>query len=393
MDRGYTGHEHLAGVGLVHMNGRLYDPVLHRFLMPDNFVQDPYSTQNFNRYGYVLNNPLMYIDQNGEFFFVAALIGAAIGAITQAIKPGANFGKILGGALIGAASGAIGAGVGNVVSGGAFFGSQVAVTIGFAHGFASGFAGGFAGGFIGAAGNSWLDGASFGAGLGAGLKGGLMGGAIGGVVNGTISGIRANKSGLNFWDGKSLSKRTIGFMKASGFNPDSSIDPTDANLIKAREEWIPDAPMENVRNFTTENVPENMQKLMDSNGAAAATPALQKGGVFTGRSDMYFNKNLAFSSAKELYYTMVHEFNHVSQHALLRGLSVSDFSSSLFGHVKEFTAYSHVSSLGSTNYGGYGAGGPFSHLIPKIVSHPYYSAFQPQNYSWVKTLNFTNIKF
>ncbi|MDZ4331187.1 MAG: RHS repeat-associated core domain-containing protein, partial [Flavobacterium sp.] len=55
LDRGYTGHEHLLGVGLVHMNGRLYDPKLHRFLMPDNYVQDPYNTQNFNRYGYVLN--------------------------------------------------------------------------------------------------------------------------------------------------------------------------------------------------------------------------------------------------------------------------------------------------------------------------------------------------
>ncbi|MDZ4147924.1 MAG: RHS repeat-associated core domain-containing protein [Flavobacteriaceae bacterium] len=69
LDRGYTGHEHLLGVGLVHMNGRLYDPKLHRFLMPDNFVQDPYNTQNFNRYGYVLNNPLSYTDPSGELSF------------------------------------------------------------------------------------------------------------------------------------------------------------------------------------------------------------------------------------------------------------------------------------------------------------------------------------
>ena len=65
-DRGYTGHEHLQSVGLVHMNGRLYDPKLHRFLMPDNFVQNPTNSQNYNRYGYVLNNPLMYIDPSGE---------------------------------------------------------------------------------------------------------------------------------------------------------------------------------------------------------------------------------------------------------------------------------------------------------------------------------------
>jgi hypothetical protein len=49
------------------MNGRLYDPLLHRFLQPDNNIQDPSNTQNYNRYGYVLNNPLKYIDPSGEF--------------------------------------------------------------------------------------------------------------------------------------------------------------------------------------------------------------------------------------------------------------------------------------------------------------------------------------
>ncbi|MFT3946516.1 MAG: RHS repeat-associated core domain-containing protein [Agriterribacter sp.] len=70
-DRGYTGHEHLT-VGLVHMNGRLYDPALHRFLMPDNYVQDPSNTQNFNRYAYVLNNPLGYVDPSGEAMIIPA---------------------------------------------------------------------------------------------------------------------------------------------------------------------------------------------------------------------------------------------------------------------------------------------------------------------------------
>ena len=65
-DRGYTGHEHLQSVGLINMNGRLYDPKLHRFLQPDNYVQDPSNTQNYNRYGYVLNNPLKYTDPSGE---------------------------------------------------------------------------------------------------------------------------------------------------------------------------------------------------------------------------------------------------------------------------------------------------------------------------------------
>ena len=64
-DRGYTGHEHMAGFGLINMNGRVYDPYLQRFLSPDPFVQAPTNAQNYNRYSYVLNNPLMYTDPSG----------------------------------------------------------------------------------------------------------------------------------------------------------------------------------------------------------------------------------------------------------------------------------------------------------------------------------------
>ena len=71
-DRGYTGHEHLLGVGLINMNGRLYDPALHRFLSPDNNLQEPGNTQNYNRNGYVLNNPFKYTNENGELFYFRA---------------------------------------------------------------------------------------------------------------------------------------------------------------------------------------------------------------------------------------------------------------------------------------------------------------------------------
>jgi RHS repeat-associated protein len=63
--RGYTDHEHLDNLGLVHMNGRVYDPVLGRFLSPDPVVQAPYDAQGLNRYAYVLNNPLRYTDPSG----------------------------------------------------------------------------------------------------------------------------------------------------------------------------------------------------------------------------------------------------------------------------------------------------------------------------------------
>ncbi len=60
------------------MNARLYDPALGRFLSPDPYVQMPDFTQNFNRYSYALNNPLMYIDEDGGEF-IHLIIGAIVG--------------------------------------------------------------------------------------------------------------------------------------------------------------------------------------------------------------------------------------------------------------------------------------------------------------------------
>ena len=64
--RGFTDHEHLDGVGLIHMNGRVYDPIVGRFVSPDPWIQDPKNSQSFNRYSYVWNNPLRYTDPSGE---------------------------------------------------------------------------------------------------------------------------------------------------------------------------------------------------------------------------------------------------------------------------------------------------------------------------------------
>ena len=63
--RGYTGHEHLDAFGLIHMNGRIYDPHLARVLNPDPVIQDMENIQAYNRYSYCLNNPLKYIDPSG----------------------------------------------------------------------------------------------------------------------------------------------------------------------------------------------------------------------------------------------------------------------------------------------------------------------------------------
>ncbi|TQV78840.1 hypothetical protein FKG94_12530 [Exilibacterium tricleocarpae] len=63
--RGFTNHEHLDRTGIIHMNGRIYDPTLGRFLSPDPYVQFPTFSQSWNRYSYVLNNPLNATDPSG----------------------------------------------------------------------------------------------------------------------------------------------------------------------------------------------------------------------------------------------------------------------------------------------------------------------------------------
>jgi len=62
---GYTGQEQLDQLGLVHLNGRIYDPISARFISADPTIADPGDTQGLNRFSYVLNNPLRYTDPSG----------------------------------------------------------------------------------------------------------------------------------------------------------------------------------------------------------------------------------------------------------------------------------------------------------------------------------------
>lgn len=128
-DRGYTMHEHLDEMGIIHMNGRIYDPLIGRFMSADPFIQDPSSLQSYNRYAYVLNNPLAYTDPTGYFslkklFKAAAVVVVAIYApqllatygvagatvatatIVNAAVTGAIIGAISTGTLQGAVHGA-----------------------------------------------------------------------------------------------------------------------------------------------------------------------------------------------------------------------------------------------------------------------------------------------
>jgi RHS repeat-associated protein len=64
-NRGFTGHEMLDQLDLVHMNGRIYDPLIGRFLSADPILQDPMNGQSYNRYSYVMNNPTNFTDPTG----------------------------------------------------------------------------------------------------------------------------------------------------------------------------------------------------------------------------------------------------------------------------------------------------------------------------------------
>ena len=136
LTRGFTMHEHLDQVGLVHMGGRVYDPELGRFLSPDPFVQFAISTQGFNRYAYVGNNPLSYTDPSGYFLKKALRIGLSIAAsyytggwatgLFNSAAAGAAVGGAVGGylntgslqgAMLGALAGGVAYGIGHKVPG------------------------------------------------------------------------------------------------------------------------------------------------------------------------------------------------------------------------------------------------------------------------------------
>jgi RHS repeat-associated protein len=72
-ERGFTGHQQLDEVGLVHMNGRIFDPTLGRFLQGDPLIQDAGNLQNYDRFGYCYGNPMSCSDPSG-FDFWSSLV-------------------------------------------------------------------------------------------------------------------------------------------------------------------------------------------------------------------------------------------------------------------------------------------------------------------------------
>jgi RHS repeat-associated protein len=186
--RAFTDHEQLDDLGLVHMNGRVYDAVLGRFLSADPFAGNSGDPQDYNRYSYLTNNPLGGTDPSGYFSLKDAvkIVAVVVVAVVVTIV------------TYGAATG-VWTTMGGVMSAAAG-GSSAAIGAMAAGGFASGFAGSLLNG--GSIGDAFKSGAIGGLSAGLGAWASSMSSVIGQMATqAAIQGAAAEASGGEFRHG------------------------------------------------------------------------------------------------------------------------------------------------------------------------------------------------
>jgi hypothetical protein len=150
---------------------------------------------------YAGNNPLVMVDPDGEFAFLAFAISGAVsyfGGKSAGLSGWDLAFYTMANAFIGGISGGIGTSVGSGVSSSLSFG-------GFAGGFVSGAAGSAVGGFVAGTYTTAINNTMFGMGhniLSGGLRGAGIGALAGGLISGTIAGIDAVRSDASFWNGE-----------------------------------------------------------------------------------------------------------------------------------------------------------------------------------------------
>ena len=257
--RGYTGHEMLDTVGIVHMNGRIYDAAIGRFLQADPQIQAPMDTQSYNRYTYVRNNPLALVDPSGYGWLSKGwrsfknaladnpLLGAVVSIVAAVvIGPWAvqAFGVIGGGAFTGFVAGGLGTGTLE----GAVIGAFSGAAFGALHGFqpdsllsADGLLKVAAHGSVGGA-ASVLQGGKFGHGF---VSAGITQAASQGNVfdpldqGGSITAIRAKNAIAAAIVGGTASAVTGGkFANGAVTGAFSRLLNDQADLAKQKEKWV-----------------------------------------------------------------------------------------------------------------------------------------------------------
>lgn len=132
-NHGFTGHEYVDGTQVIHMNGRIYDQELGRFLQPDPVIQDPLSAQSWNAYTYVFNNPLAYTDPTGNITFrqVLGIVIMIIGIVVVRGMDGGATAKMGAMMAFGFASGYVSSGT---LQGGVMGAFSAAISFGIANG-------------------------------------------------------------------------------------------------------------------------------------------------------------------------------------------------------------------------------------------------------------------
>lgn len=348
-------------------HARQYDAALGRW-----FASDP-AGQFASPYSGMGNNPITTIDPDGRFAWFAPVIIGAIANITiQGLNGKLNsswdFYKF---GIIGGIASYAGYAAGGAVSGALGFGSTFGGAV--ANGALASSAGSFVGGFITGSGNAWTSGANFYDGLGVGLKVGGYGAITGGIVGGISGGIRFSKAISLF--NKSVDELGIQ-------DPKGPVRAEDEFLEKAQKVWFPNAPREKVRNFSVEKIPKSVLAEIEIKGADGITKPIYSNGKITGMSDVYFNKDRAFSSARKLFVTMGHEFVHVSQIAVLTGQPSSIFTAQ-FAKMMEFHAYQYNPLIGGLNANSFTRA-----EILEFMKMKYFNALSIVNFSWAYQARF-----
>jgi RHS repeat-associated protein len=116
--RGFTGHEMLDSVSLVHMNGRVYDPYLGRFTSADTVIQNLAVTASINPFSYAWNDPLRYTDPSGHSLLdvIGAIIGIVVAIFFPQIMAFLGFHVSLTGVALAMVSGFVGGFVGALIA-------------------------------------------------------------------------------------------------------------------------------------------------------------------------------------------------------------------------------------------------------------------------------------
>jgi RHS repeat-associated protein len=166
----------IDSIGLVNMNGRVYDPFIGRFMSADPVTEDTFAMQLLNHYSYVGNNPLSYTDMTGFGIFrqiLAVVVAVAIAILLPELL-GTYLAEVLNFAAIGSSQFIGIAALTFGVAGGA----AGAISTGSLSGALLGAAGGFVFGAIapglGATFGNWLGNPTIGSAIGKGFAGGLQ---------------------------------------------------------------------------------------------------------------------------------------------------------------------------------------------------------------------------